>query len=210
MKQFSHFEPDWWSMTWAGASHINKFWFLGTISRNRSSPWKSWHMVNSQCKQVIPKAHTNVHTLWKANICLSHGLALYFLHATHITTYNLVFTILLLHSAAKSSPMFILATMSNIASSNLAAGVFRKSRDPTRRWNVGRFETWIYLSVWRESDEHLEWINSIGQFKESTQSTYMPPVIFDRKPICIDGVIFLVGNHTRKTNHNYRSRWINI
>ena len=62
-------------------------------------------MVNSQCKHSIPKAQTHLYTLWEDNICLSHGLVLYFLHATHITTYNHVFTIFL-PSAASCMPIF--------------------------------------------------------------------------------------------------------
>ena len=74
-------------------------WFL-IFYLAHSDPLKRWHSTNIWCKHSTPKAQNHSYTLWEHNICLSHGLVLYFLLSILITTYSLVFVVISLPIAA--------------------------------------------------------------------------------------------------------------
>ena len=80
-------------------------WFL-IFYLAHSDPLKRWHSTNIWCKHSTPKAQTHSYTLWEHNICLSHGLVLYFLLSILINTYSLVFVVISLPIAALCVPIF--------------------------------------------------------------------------------------------------------
>ena len=100
-------------MTWAAASHNQKYWYISHLTPKWHSQWKSWPSDNNQCQYSIPKAHTHSYTLWEDNISLGHGLLSYFLLSTLITTYNLVFATSLPSRASCVTIFFFIMIMNH-------------------------------------------------------------------------------------------------